>query len=71
MWMAEARDRADWNRTFAILAQIYNANRDPDKSTPSDPMQFFPWEKPKPARALPATAADVALLKHMYPGKKT
>ncbi len=70
MWMAEARDRAEWNHTFAVLTQISNANRDPKESEPQDPMQFFPWGKPKRAKALPATAADIALLKHMYPGKK-
>ncbi len=65
--MAEARDRVAWNHTFAILAQIYNANRDPENSEPADPMDFFPWEKPKPAKTPPATEADIKLLEKMYP----
>ena len=43
--MAEVRDRAAWNRTFAVLAQLFNANRDPEKTRPIDPMAFFPWGK--------------------------
>lgn len=56
MWMAEAKDRYEWNRTFALLAQTYNLNRGP-KTKALPVMQFFPWpteqEKPKPRKLTP------------------
>jgi len=41
--MAEAADRARWNRTFAQLAQLRNIHRDPKTTEPIDPLTFFPW----------------------------
>jgi len=66
--MAEARDRAAWNRTFAVLAQLFNANRDPKKAQPIEPMQFFPWDTAKPRQAPPPTEADRAALRRAFPG---
>lgn len=72
--MAEAKDRAAWNRTFAVLAQICNANRDPKKGKSIDPMQFFPWHDGGSAirggKAPPPTAEDRAALRLAFPGKK-
>ncbi len=68
--MAEAADRAAWNRTFAVLAQIYNANRDPKKTEPIDPMQFFPWDKARNQQAPPPTAEDRQMLRRAFPPKK-
>ncbi len=68
--MAEARDRAAWNRTLAVLAQMYNANRGKNDQ-PEDPMQFFPWhEGTKRKVTPPPSKADLAMLKHTFPGKK-
>jgi len=66
--MAEARDRAAWNRTRAVLAQLYNVNRDPKRGKPIDPERFFPWDDvaKKPA-APPPTDADRELLKRIFP----
>jgi len=54
--MAEAKDRADWARTFALIGQTYNLNR-PPKTKPLPVFEFFPWgledEKPKPRKLTP------------------
>ena len=68
--MAEARDRASWNRTFAVLAQLHNANRDPKKTEAIDPMQYFPWSRPEKQQASPPTAEDRRMLRRAFPGKK-
>jgi len=59
--MAEAADRAAWNRTFAVLAQIYNANRG-EGGEPIDPLQYFPWERPGPQKPKPPTPMQDAWL---------
>ena len=56
--MAEAKDRAGWNRTMALLAGLFNVNRDPKKTRPIDPMQFFPWHERQEEQAPPPTEAD-------------
>lgn len=68
--MAEARDRAAWNRTMAWLAGLYNVNRDPKKTKAIDPMQFFPWTQPAKEQAPPPTEADRAMLRHVFPRRK-
>lgn len=67
--MAEAADRAAWNRTAALLAQIYNANLDPKKGKPIDPMQFFPWERDRKQQAPPPTPEEREMLGRAF-GKK-
>jgi len=66
--MAEARDRAAWNRTMAVLAQLYNANRGQD-ARPIDPMQFFHWQAPRPKMAPPPTPEQREWLRANF-GKK-
>jgi len=68
--MAEAADRARWNRTFAVLAQLFNANRDPQKTKPIDPMQFFPWDKGPKEQAPPPTEEDRKMLRRAFPGRR-
>jgi hypothetical protein len=67
--MAEARDRSAWNRTLALLAELFNVNRDPKKTKPIDPMQFFPWSQPRLEQAPPPTEEDREMLRHLFPGK--
>lgn len=67
--MAEARDRSLWNRTFALLAQLYNVNRDPKRSRPIDPLQFFPWDNKVREPAPPPTENDLEMLRRAFPGK--
>ena len=69
MWMAEARDRTAWNRTFAVLAQLFNTNRDPHKTQGIDPLQFFPWDKAVREQAPPPTVEDRKMLRRAFPGK--
>jgi hypothetical protein len=66
--MAEARDKAAWNRTFAVVAQLYNTVRG-EKSEAIDPMQFFPWERPEKVKALPPTPEQEAMLDKMFSPK--
>ena len=68
--MAEVRDRAAWNRTFAVLAQMFNANRDPEKTRAIDPMVFFPWGKRTEQQAAPPTAEERQMLRRAFPGKR-
>jgi len=68
--MAEARDRACWNRTFAVLAQLYNANRDPKHSQAIDPVQYFPWDQGQQKQAPPPTPEERQMLRRRYPGQR-
>ena len=70
MWMAEVRDRAAWNRTFAVLAQIFNANRDSKTTKPIDPLQFYPWGLGTREQAPPPTEGDRQMLRRAFPGKR-
>lgn len=67
--MAEAADKAAWNRTFAVVAQIFNSVRS-EKVEAIDPMLFYPWERPQKAAAKPPTPAQDALLTKLFPAKK-
>ena len=43
-WAAEGRQRADWNRTAALLAITANVNRDPKRRpTPFTAEEFNPY----------------------------
>ena len=64
-WMAEARDRYAWNRTFAVLAQLYNVNRE-QGDEPIQPMKFFPWADGEPA-AKPPTPEQEKMLEEIFP----
>ncbi|MBT9156651.1 MAG: hypothetical protein DDT37_01639 [Firmicutes bacterium] len=69
MWMAEARDRAAWSRTFAQIAALYNAFR--GKNQPAvNVLQFFPWDKVSKQRAEPMTLALDNVLKELFPEKR-
>ena len=68
--MAEARDRAAWNRSLALLAALFNVHRDPARTKPIDPMQFFPWDRPPLEQAPPPTLADLKMLRRVFPGTK-
>jgi len=70
MWMAEAADRAAWNRTFAVVAQLYNAFRGPKRHEAIDPMQFFPWQRAENRPAPPPTPEERAMLRQAFSGKR-
>ena len=67
--MAEAKDRSSWNRTLALLATLFNVHRDPKKTKPIDPMQFFPWHEPQESQAPPPTEAEREMLRRVFPGR--
>lgn len=69
LWSAEAADRAQWNRTFAILTQIYNANR-PAEADPIEPLMFCPWIDTEPRPAPPPTEADRKILREFFPPRE-
>ncbi len=66
--MAEAKDRAAWNRTFAMLAGLYNPNR-AKGAKPIDPMQFFPWADLKSKPLAGPTEAERQVLREAFPKK--
>lgn len=41
--MAEARQRAAWGRTAAVLALLANCHRDPQRGRPLRPADFDPY----------------------------
>ena len=43
-WAAEGRQRAEWNRTAALLATVVNVNRDTKRHpAPYKPEEFNPY----------------------------
>ena len=63
--MCEARNRADWARTSAVLAMLANTNRDPKKHRPFTPTDFDPTAKRTAAPALPPEP-DLSILKKVF-----
>jgi hypothetical protein len=67
--MAKAAQNAAWCRTFAMLAQLFNVNRDPERAKPIDPMQFYTWGESKQGdgvvRSTEETRAEMRVL---FPG---
>lgn len=54
--MAEARLRAEWDRTSHVLALIANCHRDPKRrKRPFSPAEFQPYRRPRtrPRRSMP------------------
>lgn len=45
VWLAEARQRDQWNHTASVMALIANVNRDPKKGRPAKPDDFHPLRK--------------------------
>jgi hypothetical protein len=69
--MAEARDIAEWQHTFAIVAQIHNYHRDPKRSEAIDWRKFCPHlNRGQTAKAQPPTPEQREMLRAMFPGKK-
>ena len=63
-WMAEARQRDQWNQTAQILAMIYNAHRNP-KARLMKPAEFHPHhhQRRKPHAA---KIKDLAILRQIF-----
>jgi len=66
--MAKAADRAAWCRTFAVLAQLFNASG-VKASDVIDPMQFYPWGENNDSRLRPPTEMERQQLREFFPKK--
>lgn len=65
--MAKASGRAAWGQTFAVLAQLFNVNRDPEKAKAINPMQFYPWSDDEDNSAPPVTPHQLTELRQLFP----
>jgi len=63
--MAEAKSKADWNQTSAVLALIGNAFRDPKKGKPFTPSDFNPHERQQADVPVPKLT-DLSILKSVF-----
>lgn len=45
--MAEAAQRAEWNRFACLMSLIANANRDPKRQAAFTPADFMPEDRPE------------------------
>jgi len=64
--MAEAKSKADWNQTSALLALIGNAFRDPKKGKPFTPSDFNPHERQNNTEAPAPKLTDLSILKSVF-----
>lgn len=62
--MAKARQEDEWNRASALLAMLYNANRDPKKG-PKHPADFNPHAR-KADRADTVVRAPLSALRDLF-----
>lgn len=67
-WMAKAADVASWNRTWAVIAQLFNVNRDSKKSKAVELDAFFPWRQ-KTSGVAEITESDKQGLRTLFPKK--
>lgn len=58
MAMAESRQKAEWDRTAALLLMLYNANRDPKHSRELSPEDFNPFRRKPVEQAVPVGAKE-------------
>lgn len=65
--MAEARGRADWGRTAAVLALLANAHRDPRRTRAFKPADFSPYET---ERQTVGKTKDLGILKTVFVDKQ-
>ena len=70
LWMAEARQRVNWDTAAALLAMTFNVNRDPKKSRPAKPADFHPLLKIRPKSGVPITARNIRVLKKAFVNRK-
>ena len=60
--MAEAREKAEWQRTAGLMALVVNLVRNPKKSKPAVPADFNPYHaKPKAV-----VKAPLSILKEVF-----
>lgn len=62
--MAEARQRAEWDRTAAWLALLANCHRDPKKSRGFQPADFHPLPPRRKPQSVPKVG--IGILKEVF-----
>lgn len=63
MWIAEGRAKLEWRQTSEILALLYNANRDPEKTQPLTADDFNPYSDRRPGKDIAYTTDDLSFWK--------
>ena len=58
--------RASWDPAAALLALIYNVNRDPKKTRAAKPQDFHPYLKGRRKAGVPITAGNIRVLKKAF-----
>ena len=61
--MALGKERSEWNRTASQLAMLFNANRDPKRTSAMSPSDFHPLErKARGPRGVPLRGGIVRMV---------
>ena len=60
--MAEARERAEWQRTASLMALAVNLVRNPKKSKPAKPADFNPYFR----KVSPITKVPLEILRDAF-----
>ena len=67
IWMAEAKQTDEWNRSAALMALLANTHRDPKKSRKFKPADFHPHLKQRhPTRNVKPPKVGIAVLKSVF-----
>ena len=67
--MSDARTRAAWSHTSALMALIANCNRDPKKSRAFKPSDFDPFTNAVDTEAIVVDETNVHLLRKQFTGE--
>jgi hypothetical protein len=68
-WLAESRQRDQWNHTASLMALIANVNRDPKKGRLARPEDFHPLRNHRASTPTPTQhppIADISILKSVF-----
>ena len=62
--MAEAKTRAMWEHTSALMALLANCHRDPKKTRPFQPSDFNPYHRRR--KDASQVKASISVLKQIF-----
>ncbi len=74
VWLAEARQRDQWNHTASVMALIANVNRDPKKGRLAKPDDFHPLRKHNhstESSERQPPVADISILKAVFVDRRS
>jgi len=63
--MAEAREKAAWNHTSALMALTFNMWRDPKKTRPREAADFHPYMA-RGKEGVPINKGNIRILKKVF-----